>query len=65
MISDNAYIILKRWITVAGTSNADKKKKKKLTVKNNASFGSCISKYNYRFINNAEDLDVLSQYIIC
>ena len=33
--------------------------KKKLALKNNASFASCISKNNNTLINNAEDLDIV------
>ena len=60
MISDNAYIVLKRRRTVAGTSNANKRNKK-LTFKNYAPFRSYISKTNNKFIDNAEDLDVVKQ----
>ena len=40
-----------------------KKRNKKITFKNNASFKSWISKINKTFIDNAEDLDiVMSMY---
>ena len=34
-------------------------KKEKLTFKNIAPFGSCISKMDNTFIDNAEDLDIV------
>ena len=36
-----------------------KKQMKKLTFKNNAPFGSCISKINNTFIDKAEDLGIV------
>ena len=55
---NDAHIVVKRTITVEG-DNDDKKRNKKLTLKNNASFMSCISKINNAFIDNAEDLDIV------
>ena len=58
----DAYIVVKRTITVAGT-NANNLTNKMLAFKSNATFRSCISKINNTFINNAEDLDiVMSMY---
>ena len=53
-----AYIVVKGTITVEGDDDA-KKRKKKLTFKNDASFRSCISKINNTFVDNAEDLDIV------
>ena len=53
----DVYIVVKGRITVDGTDNANKRHKK-LTFKNNAPFGSCISKINNKLIDNAEDLDI-------
>ena len=41
----DAYIVLKRRISVTGNENANKRNKK-LTFENNALFRSCISKIN-------------------
>ena len=54
----NAYIVIKGTITVENTNDADQKNKK-LIFRINAQFGSCISKINNTFIDNAEDLDVV------
>ena len=54
----DAYIAVKRRISVAGT-NANNRRKKKPTFKNNTPFRSCISKINNTFVNNAEDLDIV------
>ena len=54
----DAYIVVKRRISVRGTNDANKRSKK-LTFKNNASVRSCISKINNTFIDNAGDLDVI------
>ena len=53
----NAYIVVTGKITVASADNdaCDKK----LAFKNNTPFNSCIKKINNKFINNAEDLDVV------
>ena len=57
----DAYIVLKRSISVRGASDANKRKK--LTFENNATLRSCISKINNTCIDNAEDLDiVMSMY---
>ena len=48
---------MKGRISFRGT-NASSRINKKLIFKNNASFRSCISKINNKFIDNAEDLDI-------
>ena len=52
----DAYIVVKRTITVEGDSDAYNKK---LAFKNNAPFISCISKINNTLIDNAGDLDIV------
>ena len=54
----DAFIVIKRRITVAGNNLANRMNKK-LTFKNNAPFRSCISKINNTFIDNTEDLDIV------
>ena len=54
----DAYIVVKRGISVTGTNNANRRNKN-LTFKNNAPFKSCITKINNTFIDNAENLDVV------
>ena len=54
----DAYIVVKGVITVTGANN-DSRINKKLVFKSNASFQSCISKINNRFMDNAEDLDIV------
>ena len=49
---------MKGRISVTGIDNANRRKKK-LTLKNNAPFRSCISKISNTFIDNAEDLDIV------
>ena len=59
---NDAHIAVKGTITVEG-DNDEKKRNKKITFKNNASFKSWISKINKTFIDNAEDRDiVMSMY---
>ena len=53
---NDAYIVVKRRISVTGTDNANRRNKK-LTVNNNASFRPCILKISNAFIDNVEDLD--------
>ena len=51
----DAYIVVKGRISVPATvpaTNPANRKNKKLTFKYNASFRSCISKFNDRFIDN-------------
>ena len=54
----DAYIVVKGIINVRDT-NANNRINKKLTLKNNAPFRSCISKINNTFIDNVEDLDTV------
>ena len=49
---------MKGGISVTGGSNSNKRNKK-LTFKNNAPFGSGITKINNTFIDNAKNLDIL------
>ena len=53
----DAYIVVKRSITVTNPDN--NAHDKKLAFKDNALFVSCISKINNTLIDNAEDLDVV------
>ena len=53
----DAYIVFKGTITVTNPNNIAYDKK--LALKNNASFTSCISKINNTLIDNAEDLDIV------
>ena len=58
----DAYVIMKRRISVRETNDPNRINKK-LTFKNNVPFRSCISKINNTFVENAEDLDiVMSMY---
>ena len=57
----NAYVIVKRVVTVAGALNKDKRNRdfvKKTFLKNNTPFISCISKIKGVLIENEEDLYV-------
>ena len=60
----DAYIVVTGEISVKGTNNTNRKNKK-LIFKNIAPFRSCISKINYKFIDNVEDLDIVMSCIIC
>ena len=53
----DAYIVVKRTITVNARNNG--KKNKAVVFKNNAPFINCISKMNCVKIDNSEDLDVV------
>ena len=53
----DAYILVKAKITVTNPNN--NAYDKKLALKNNAPFISCISKINGELIKNAEDLDIV------
>ena len=53
----DAYIVVKGRITVADPNDANYDKK--LALKNNAPFTSCILKINNRLTDNVEDLDVV------
>ena len=58
----DAYILVKRTITVtanAGANNIRDKKDRKLILKNNAPFVSCISRINNELIEDADDLDIV------
>ena len=58
----DAYVLVKRTITVtalAGANNVRDKKNRPLVLKNNAPFISCISKINGELIENAEDLEIV------
>ena len=50
---NDAYIVLRRRISATATDS------KKVIFKNNAPFRSCISKINNRFVDNAEDLNII------
>ena len=54
----DAYIVVKRYITLDGNNNANKRNKN-LAFKNNAPSINCISKINGVKMDNAEDLDVV------
>ena len=51
----DAYMWVKGKITVTDPNNFDRR----LTLKNNAPFISCISKINSKLVENAEDLDIV------
>ena len=53
----DAYIVVKGTITVTNPNDANYNKK--LALKNNAPFTSCISKINNTLIENAENLDIV------
>ena len=53
----DAYIVVKGTITVTDPDNDAYDKK--LTLKNNAPFVSCISKINNTLIDNAADIDIV------
>ena len=53
----DAYIVVKRTVTVIGEENRERKNRD-FVLKNNAPFISCISKINGVLIENVEDLDV-------
>ena len=54
----DVYIVLKRTITVTDPNN--NAYGKKLALKNNAPFISCISKINNTLIDNADNLDIVT-----
>ena len=53
----DAYIVVKGTITITDSNDANYNKK--LALKNNAPFTSCISKIDNTLIDNAEDLDIV------
>ena len=58
----DAYILVNGTITVmaaAGANNIRDKKNRKLILKNNAPFVSCITRINGELIENADDLDIV------
>ena len=58
----NLYILVSGTITVTanvGANNIRDKRNRKLILKNNAPFVSCITKINNELIEDAEDLDVV------
>ena len=58
----DAYILVNGTITVttaAGANNIRYKKNRKLILRNNASFVSCISRINGELIEDADDLDIV------
>ena len=57
----DAYILVNGTITVtatAGANNTTDKKDRKLILKNNAPFVSCITRINNELIEDADDLDI-------
>ena len=54
----DAYVRIKRKITVTNPNN-NANFDRRLTLKNNAPFISCISKINGELVENAEDLDIV------
>ena len=54
----DAYVWVKRKITVTNPNN-NANFDRRLTLKNNAPFISCISKINGELVKNAEDLDIV------
>ena len=60
----DTYVVVKGAISARDPCNAAYNRK--LAVKNNAPFISCISKINIALIDNIEDLDIaLSMYNLC
>ena len=58
----DAYILVNGTITVtaaAGANNIRDKKNKKLILKNNAPFASCITRINGELIEDADNLDII------
>ena len=61
----DAYILVNGTITVmanAGANNIKDKKDRKLILKNNAPFVSCITGINNELIEDADDLDIVKNY---
>ena len=61
----DAYIVVKGIVTVSSDEKGRDEMNRQIVLKNNPSFISCISKINGVLIENAEDLDVIMQFIIC
>ena len=56
----DAYIVAKETTTVADPNDANYNKK--LALKSNAPFTSCISKFNNTLIDNAKDIVIMPMY---
>ena len=59
----DAYILVNGTITItaaAGANNIRDKKNRKLILKNNAPFVSCITRINAELIEDADDLDIVT-----
>ena len=54
----DAYVWVKEAITVTNPNNSANFDRR-LTLKNNAPFISCVSKINGELVENAEDLDIV------
>ena len=55
----DAYIGVKRIITVSAEERDRDERNRQVILKNNAPFSNCISKINGTLIDNAEDLDIV------
>ena len=58
----DAYVLVNGTIRVtanAGANNIRGKKDRKLILKNNAPFASCITRINNELIEDADDLDIV------
>ena len=59
----DAYILIKGTITVNGVANGEEneiiRRNRKIILKNNAPFVSCITRINNEFIEDADDLDMV------
>ena len=59
----DAYILIKGTITVNGVANGEEneiiRRNRKIILKNNAPFVSCITRINNEFIEDADDLDIV------
>ena len=56
----DAYIVVKKRISVTGTNTANRRTKQ-LSFKNNVPFRSCISKINNTSIDNAKYRDIVKR----
>ena len=59
----DAYIFVNGTITVAGNQPRDRENRP-LILKNNAPFGSCITRINNELIEDADNLDIVMPCII-
>ena len=55
----DAYIVVERIVTVSADERDRDEMNRKIILKNNSPFISCISKINGVLVENAEDLDVV------